>query len=75
VSESAAQGAAPRHANLAFSGVYKTARLVLHVLLPVLQQAIDQSGEPVGHRGNGFGSAEPGAQSTVLGSEIAGAAE
>jgi hypothetical protein len=65
----------PRHANLAFSGVYKTARLVLHVLLPVLQQAIDQSGEPVGHRGNGFGSAEPGAQSTVLGSEIAGAAE
>lgn len=44
-------------------------------MLPVLQHAIDQSGEAVGHRRNGFGGAEPGAQSTVLGSEIAGAAE
>jgi hypothetical protein len=47
---------------------------LVNVSLAVLQHAIDQSGESVDHRGNGFGSAEPGAQSTVLGFEIAGAA-
>jgi len=45
------------------------------VLLTVLQRAIDQSGEPVGHRRNGFGGAELGAESAVLGSQVAAAAE
>src|SRR6266446_2794497 len=49
-------------------------RAFVDVLLTVLQHAIDQSGEPVGHRGNGFGGAELGAQSAVLGSKVAAAA-
>jgi hypothetical protein len=39
-------------------------------LLPILQHAIDQSGEPVGHRGNGFWGPELGAQSAVLRAEM-----
>jgi len=46
-------------------------RAYIDVLLTILQHAIDESGGPVGHRRNGFGGAELGAQSAVLGSQVA----
>src|SRR2546427_6777462 len=42
----------------------------VNVSLTVLQHSIDQSGEPVGHRRNGFRGTELGAQPSVLRSEV-----
>ncbi len=50
-------------------------RTFVDVLLTILQHPINQSGKPVGHRRNGFGGAELGAQAAVLGSKVALAAE
>ena len=45
-------------------------RAFINILLAVLQHSVDKSCEAVSHSSNGFGSAELGAQSTVLSSEI-----
>src|SRR5258708_39656444 len=45
-------------------------RPFVDVLLTILQHAIDQSGEAVRHGGDGFGSTQLGAQTSVLRAEI-----
>ncbi len=45
-------------------------RTFVDVVLTILQHSIDQSGEPMGHGGDGFRGAEFGAQASVLSPEV-----
>ena len=45
-------------------------RAFVDVVLTILQHAIDQSGEPMGHSGDGFRGAKPAAQASVLRAEV-----
>ena len=45
-------------------------RTFVDVVLTVLEHAIDQSGEPMGHSGDGFRGAKPAAQASVLSPEV-----
>ena len=45
-------------------------RTFVDVMLTILEHSIDQSGEPMGHCGDGFRSAKLAAQASVLRTEV-----